>query len=202
MHFNGNGVPQDKDRGAEWYTTAAEQGHAEAQLRLGDMHFNGNGVPQDEDRGAEWYTTASAQGHAQAQCKLGNMHFNGNGVPKDKAMAAEWYTKAAAQGHAEAQLRLVEAHAAAIAAELIRKACMPPLLMSWLQPSECNDCSPHYLSCNIIANVPMYPCTHNPPRAITHDPCTLTLTHIDDHSPPMCNSAHRLRCRLQRWQQS
>jgi TPR repeat protein len=37
MYKEGIGVPQDSDAAAMWYSEAAEQGHAEAQLRLDKM---------------------------------------------------------------------------------------------------------------------------------------------------------------------
>lgn len=62
------------------YRKAAEQGHAEAQFRLGAMYFSGDGVPQDDAGALKWYRMAAEQGHAEAQADLTYMYENGLGV--------------------------------------------------------------------------------------------------------------------------
>ena len=47
MYYNGKGVPQDYKTAVKWYTLAAEQGNADAQVNLGDMYRKGDGVQQD-----------------------------------------------------------------------------------------------------------------------------------------------------------
>ena len=42
------GVTQHDQMSAQWYRLAAEQGHAEAQERLGDAYAAGRGVAKDE----------------------------------------------------------------------------------------------------------------------------------------------------------
>ena len=66
LYFHGDGVPEDKQRAAEWYTKSASQGHVEAQCRLGVMYFSADGVPEDKRRAAEWWAKAAAQGHPGA----------------------------------------------------------------------------------------------------------------------------------------
>lgn len=51
----------DKGKAAEWYRKAADQGHAEAQFKLGKMYATGNGVEKDEGKAAEWHRKAAAQ---------------------------------------------------------------------------------------------------------------------------------------------
>ena len=46
-YFYGHGVPQDYAEAVKWWRKAAEQGNADAQLRLGHCYRNGHGVPQD-----------------------------------------------------------------------------------------------------------------------------------------------------------
>jgi SpoVK/Ycf46/Vps4 family AAA+-type ATPase len=88
MHYEW-GAPEDEVEAVKWYREAAEQGHAEAQYKLG---------------AAEWYIKAARQGHADAQYQLGQAYNGGNGVPKDQTEALKWYKKAAEQGHAAAKL--------------------------------------------------------------------------------------------------
>ena len=40
-------------------TKAAEQGHAQAQIDLGNMHAYGKGTPQDDKQAVYWHTKAA-----------------------------------------------------------------------------------------------------------------------------------------------
>jgi TPR repeat protein len=106
MSANRRIVPQDNAGAVKWYRKAAEQGHAEAQFKLGAMCFSGDGVLQDDAGAVKWYRMAAEQGHAEAQDDLGYMYENGLGVPQDDAEAEKWHWKAAEQGNAEAQYNL------------------------------------------------------------------------------------------------
>jgi TPR repeat protein len=91
---------------AIWYRKAAEQGHAEAQYRLGWGYANGRGVAKDDVQAATWYRKAAEQGHSGAQFGVGSSYATGTGVAKDDAQAAVWFREAAEQGHADAQFNL------------------------------------------------------------------------------------------------
>jgi TPR repeat protein len=75
----------------------AEQGHAEAQRKLGYMHDNGHGVRQNYAEAAKWYRMAAEQGDAKAQSFLGYMYYFGEVVPQDYVMAHMWFNLAGAQ---------------------------------------------------------------------------------------------------------
>ena len=45
----------------------AEQGHALAQVTLGEMHRKGQGVPKDDTEAVKWYLKAAEQGDVTAQ---------------------------------------------------------------------------------------------------------------------------------------
>jgi uncharacterized protein len=100
-------VPKDYAEAAKWLRLAAEQGHEEAQYKLGC-------IPND-------YAEAAAEpGRTEAQYKLGFIYLNGpdksweeyghnylnKDVPQDYAEAARWLFLAADQGHAKAQCKL------------------------------------------------------------------------------------------------
>jgi FOG: TPR repeat, SEL1 subfamily len=51
----------------KWYRKAAEQGHAEYQLRLGNALVVRNSVPQDYIEAVKWFRKAAEQGDANAQ---------------------------------------------------------------------------------------------------------------------------------------
>ena len=96
-----------EDQGIEQLRKAAEDGHVEAQVRLGVKYDLGEGVPEDDSEAVKWYRKAAEQGYASAQFNLGVMYDLGEGVPEDDSEAVKWYRKAAEQGYASAQYFLV-----------------------------------------------------------------------------------------------
>ena len=53
--------PQDYKEALKWYRRAAEQGHEDAQYRLGIMYEAGQGVPQDYIQAHTWFNLAGAR---------------------------------------------------------------------------------------------------------------------------------------------
>lgn len=107
----------------KWFMKAAEQGHAAAQKRLGDMYFKGKGVREDYYKSMGWYQKSADQGNADAQYSLGKLYATGQRifrrhscygrvtntekfVNKNYSEALKWYRKAAAHGNAEADKEL------------------------------------------------------------------------------------------------
>ena len=86
--------------------TKANQGDAEAQLKVGVRYHRGEGVPQDYVEAAKWIRKAAEQGLDLAQAMLSSMYALGEGVPQDYAEAAKWTRKAAEQGLAASQRML------------------------------------------------------------------------------------------------
>lgn len=82
----------------EWYTKAANQGHAKAQYALGFMYAEDLGVSQDYQKAVEWYTKAANQGNAKAQHNLGWMYKNGQGVRQNKSTAKLYFGQACDNG--------------------------------------------------------------------------------------------------------
>jgi TPR repeat protein len=111
-------VPGDHLQAAEWWRMAAEQGHREAQFRIGAMYHEGKGVPEDYQQAVAWLREAAEHGHAGAQAGLGAMYVLGQGVPEDPVLAYMWLKLAADQGHEEAR-HARDKTAAAITAEQI-----------------------------------------------------------------------------------
>lgn len=85
----------------EW-RPLAEQGHADAQIRLGQLYAAGLGVPQDDAEAVNWYRKAANQGNALARIALGFSYFIGSGVEQDYIQAYMWGDLAVAQGSEEA----------------------------------------------------------------------------------------------------
>ena len=95
----------------------AEQGNADAQVRLGVCYNKGEGVAKDFVEAVKWFRKAAEQGHAGAQLMLGVCYAGGFGVAKDFVEAVKWYRKAAAQGDAIAQYSLGACYYAGIGVE-------------------------------------------------------------------------------------
>jgi hypothetical protein len=89
----GDGVPRDEGEAAKYYGIAADEGHAQAQLRFGDCHYYGKGVlSKSYTKAVEWYRKAAVQGVVEAQHNLGYVYAQGLGVPRDLVEAYMWYS--------------------------------------------------------------------------------------------------------------
>ena len=80
----------------------AEQGHASAQNKLGEMYFTGQEVPTDEQLGLEWFRKAAEQGYAEAQFNMGLLYAGNQRLPTEGRSAYFWLLLASAQGHQNA----------------------------------------------------------------------------------------------------
>ncbi|WP_179954133.1 SEL1-like repeat protein [Denitrobaculum tricleocarpae] len=93
-------------RAVEWYESAAKQGLADAQNRLGELTAAGSAGTADPVRAAEYWRAAAEQGHPAGQYNLGLAHFRGEGAEEDAGLAEEWLRKSANAGYASAQFVL------------------------------------------------------------------------------------------------
>eukprot|EP00931_Biecheleriopsis_adriatica_P045353 TRINITY_DN25988_c0_g1_i1.p1 TRINITY_DN25988_c0_g1~~TRINITY_DN25988_c0_g1_i1.p1 ORF type:complete len:332 (-),score=103.64 TRINITY_DN25988_c0_g1_i1:25-1020(-) len=101
-----HGCSVDLKAAAEMYRLAAEQGHAVAQWRLGELCESGQGgqLSCDGKEAAHWYGLAAEAGNAQAQSALALLLEDGkDGVLQDDAKARHWHLAAAEQGNALSQ---------------------------------------------------------------------------------------------------
>ena len=89
-----------------WYRKAADQGDAEARVRVGNMYRMGLGVQQDYAEALRVYRLAADQGNPNAQNALAYMYQQGFGVKQDYAEAARLLHLSANQGNAAAQFEL------------------------------------------------------------------------------------------------
>jgi TPR repeat protein len=90
----------------EKWRSAAQQGDARAQHKLGVMYELGRGVEKDHKEAVRWYKLAAAQGDANAQINLGSMYADGTGVARNDQEAVRWYKLSAAQGDSYGQAKL------------------------------------------------------------------------------------------------
>ena len=103
-----NGKSKDYAKAVEWYNKAAEQGNADAMIRLAECYEEGYGVAKSERKGVEYEKKAAALGNAKAQFWLGNTYTNESygGETRNYAEALKWYRKSAEQGYAGGQYGL------------------------------------------------------------------------------------------------
>ena len=59
MYVHGEGLPRDDKEATKWFRKAAEQGHAQAQLKLGIAYMEGVGVPKDLVAAYAWWNLAA-----------------------------------------------------------------------------------------------------------------------------------------------
>lgn len=98
-------APQDLAQERSALLNQAEQGNAEAQLRLGIAYLNGSSpiIEKDEAEAIKWLEKAATSGLAKAQTILGKCYYVGQGVEQDFALAQKWLKTAMAQQDEEAQ---------------------------------------------------------------------------------------------------
>lgn len=79
----------------------ANQGLAQAQVKLGCCLEKGIGCQVNQKQSAEWYRRAAEQGDKEGQWRWGRALWGGYGVPRDLEAAGACLEKAALQGSTE-----------------------------------------------------------------------------------------------------
>jgi hypothetical protein len=80
------------------YRMAADQGHVEAQFKLGEILVAGRGVRRDLQEALQLFTAAADKNHAEACFHIGFMYDEGSGVRQDPIEAEKWYRRASELG--------------------------------------------------------------------------------------------------------
>lgn len=128
MQYNtGLGIEKDISLAVKWLKLAADGGHTNAQLALGNLYGNegieygindnhlsikyltlaAQGGSTDAQRILfKWYVIVAEKGDISAQYNLGMCYENGFGVEKDTSSAIKWYKLAAEGGDIDAQFAL------------------------------------------------------------------------------------------------
>lgn len=77
-----------------WFRKAAEQGHAEAENRLGECYRDGQGIAPDMSEAIRWFERAAEQNNPDALFNLGSLYYDGKGVKRDWGKARELFNRA------------------------------------------------------------------------------------------------------------
>jgi serine/threonine protein kinase len=108
MYESGDGVEDDAQRAAAFFSRACDAGNALGCIRLGLMYDNGNGVGQNPARAAELYSRGVAlldkacdAGGTYDCFHLGLLYSRGSGVTQDYSRAATLYSKSCDGGSAQ-----------------------------------------------------------------------------------------------------
>lgn len=84
------------------FTFAAQNGHAEAQFKVGWYAETGkNEGKKNQELAVQMYTRAAEQGHVEAMYRLGLCCREGRGTPRDSLAAERWLQEAANHGYAD-----------------------------------------------------------------------------------------------------
>lgn len=94
---------EDYNLALEWYTKAADQGHATAQFTLGWIYLNALWIDAQPQVAVEWLTKAADQNLRQAKFHLGKAYYEGTGVDVDRDKGIKLLKEAVAQGDASAR---------------------------------------------------------------------------------------------------
>ncbi|KAL9053036.1 MAG: hypothetical protein Q9162_005024 [Coniocarpon cinnabarinum] len=108
LHINGYGedVFKDEAYAAQLMTRSADLGHAQANLRMGEVYEHGLlGCPRDPALSIHFYNGAAQAGLPEAMMALCAWYMVGATpvLPKDEAEAYEWAKRAAGLGLAKAE---------------------------------------------------------------------------------------------------
>jgi len=87
---DGDGVPADDWKAAEWFRKAADQGNPVAQNALGVLYHIGHGVPKDLAQAFQWYKKSAEQKYPPGVFNTAISYYNGDGVPVDMVTAYAW----------------------------------------------------------------------------------------------------------------
>ncbi|WP_332848173.1 tetratricopeptide repeat protein [Massilia sp. S19_KUP03_FR1] len=103
-------VENDEPAAFDAMRLAAEDGDADAQLRLAACYRYGRGTPVDAVAFVRWVRAAAAQGNLDAVNNYGDAYETGFGVPRDMPRAMALYRQAALAGAPGALSSLASVH--------------------------------------------------------------------------------------------
>jgi len=94
---------RNKTEALIWFQAAADQGHAQAQIKMGTAHRHGDGLQQSYADAAHWFIAAAEQGSSFAALNAAEVLADDL---SDYGSALRWYEFAAINGRRAGQLAL------------------------------------------------------------------------------------------------
>lgn len=95
------------EQALKYYYKAANKGHSDAMLSIGNLYYNGFGVPKDLSEAKKWYELAAVYVNPVAMYNLGFMYEKGLGTYSDINEALSWYTKSRDFGYLPADIGVI-----------------------------------------------------------------------------------------------
>ena len=95
----------DFTKAVDWLTKAADLGHAQSMLYLGNCYYYVESY-KNHETAVSWFRKAADLGFAKGENNLGVCYLNGKGVEEDKAEAFRLFRKAAEKDYAMAQFNV------------------------------------------------------------------------------------------------
>ncbi|MEM7619652.1 MAG: peptidoglycan-binding protein [Pseudomonadota bacterium] len=90
--------------------SAAANGDAKAQYKVGMRFIDGKSIERDYESALRWLKLSALQGYPQAQFHLAALYEHGKGVAKNWNQAKTWYQRAANNGNIKAMHNLGAIH--------------------------------------------------------------------------------------------
>lgn len=103
----GDGIKQSLSQARHWYQHAADQGHEDAQWKLGQTL-----IDLGDYQAAKTWLAKAASENKLYQWDLARYYYDGTGLPQDKSQALHWFKQAAARGDADSHLKVAEMYLA------------------------------------------------------------------------------------------
>ena len=110
-------VLEEYERAKDFFSRAADMGHADALFEYGSMLYFGDGGAQSREGGIALVEKAAERGSVKAQNVLGMLYEAGEGVEKNFGKAFHWTEKAADSGNMDAMRRMARYHLSGIGTE-------------------------------------------------------------------------------------
>lgn len=90
LYYENEFSPPDYAKAYDYFQTAAERGHVQANRFLGHMHNRGQGVPETPKEALYYYRSAALGGDVEALREVCEFYLTGRGVELDLNRAASW----------------------------------------------------------------------------------------------------------------
>lgn len=101
-HWNGIGVPVDKDKAIQIMERAVKTEYDEAQNLLGKMYYVDGYKTRNYEKAFKLFLRAAEQGLPDAIFNVGVCYYMGHGVERDYSTALEYFESASQKNHGQA----------------------------------------------------------------------------------------------------
>ncbi|MDG3085868.1 tetratricopeptide repeat protein [Vibrio hannami] len=105
--IGGIGIETNVERGIQVIEEIAEEGHAEAQVYMGDWYVAESNMNPSPRQASEWYFRAAQQNYTEGQIKLGINYRDGIGVDRSIKRATYWFEVAGERATRKGSITLV-----------------------------------------------------------------------------------------------